>query len=149
MVVDVELHRRGVPKRGNEVRRLASHQTLWSLKQRIGRTWYMAQGSMTTKKSNAVTGASVRRHANNGFAPSSKTMAKRRKCTYFSTIVKGSRSFALTPSEEHTLSRVDGEWEPRTRLDLRDTFSLPFAMTDSPSRGLSTPDEGVLFNCGR
>lgn len=72
-----------------------------------------------------------------------------KKRAYFSTNVKGSRSLATTPSEEHTLSRVECEREARTRLDLCDTFSFPFAMTGSPSRGPSTLDDNVLFNSGR
>lgn len=59
--------------------------------------------------------------------------------THFSTNVRGSRSLVPTPSAEHTLSRERGV---NTRLDLCDTFSLPFATTGSPSRG-------PLLNCGR
>ena len=65
---------------------------------------------------------------------------RKRKQAHFSTNVKGSRSLAPAPSKEDTLSRVEGERELKTRLDLFDTFSFPSAET-----GSSRPDESVLW----
>ena len=72
-----------------------------------------------------------------------------RKYTHFSTRVRGSRSLTPATSREDTLSRVEGERELKTRLDLFDTFSFPLTVTGAASRGPSPLYESVVFSWGR
>ena len=69
------------------------------------------------------------------------------KDAHFSTSVRGSRSLAPAASNEETLSRVEGERELSTRLDLFDVVSFPFATMGSPWP--STLGGSDVFNCSR